>query len=257
MADGKWDISSLITTSARTLYLRNGATATTPITAYTTFAVPRRPVAPSTPIFVYNDANYPDRVVLNGLTTDMEYKKSTDTTWSDVTESSVLFDPQMASSVYYVRTKATSQSFASANKSLTLAAIPAAPAVTYNKTTETLTKVSTAMEISFAGGPYTAITATTYNLSEMIDGIPANGTLEVKVRKKATTTAPASLDAVFIIEARIAAMVELLVEPEVIPGPETSVEPAGPETLEEPTGPETLQEPTGPETLETLPEAEI
>ena len=41
---------------------------TSPVTASTLFELPARPSAPTTPVFVYNDASYPGKVILTGLT---------------------------------------------------------------------------------------------------------------------------------------------------------------------------------------------
>lgn len=203
ITDGIWNLSSLITTSDRTLYLRKASTSTTPISAPTLFNIPRRPVAPTTPNFNYNDANYPDKIVFIGLTTDMEYRKSTDANWVDVPASDLVFDPQTTFVTYYVRNKATNDTWASAYWSVGMASMPKAPTIYYDKTTENLTRLGTAYEISFDGGAYTALTSSTYNLSTQIDNIPPNGTLLVHVRRKATTTAPAGQIATLTLNARM------------------------------------------------------
>ena len=273
ITDGTWKLSSLITTSARTIYLRKAATATTPITASTVFKIPRRPVAPSTPKFIYNDVDNPDKIIFSGLTADMEYRRSTDTYWTDAPASGLVFDPQTTSVVYQVRNKATADTWASANRSVTMAAMPKAPTIYYSESTETLTKLGTAYEISFDGGPYTALTSSTYNLSAQIDNIPANGTLLVSVRRRATSTAPAGIVATRIINARQTATAdvpgledELVVAPEIENIPETPPEieniPETPPEVESTpeTAPEVESTPeTAPEaegTPETVPEAE-
>ena len=209
ITDGFWKLSSLITTSARTLYLRKAGTSTTPITASTLFNMPRRPVAPTTPNFAYNDANYPDKIVFTGLTTDMEYRKSTDTNWIDVPASGLVFDPQTTFVTYYVRNKATSDTWASAYRSVGMSSMPKAPTIYYDKTTENLTRLGTAFEISFDGGDYTALTSSTYNLSTQIDNIPVNGTLLVRVRRKATSTAPAGQIATLTLNARTSTVADI------------------------------------------------
>lgn len=208
ITDGNWKLASLITTSPRTLYLRKAATSTAPITAPTVFSIPRRPVAPTTPKFVYNDANNPGKIVLSGVTTNMEYRKSTDTNWSDVPASGLMFDPQIKSVNYRVRNKATTDTWASDYKNVTTVAMPTAPTIYYDKNTETLSKLGTAYEISFNGGAYTSLTATTYNLSAQIDNIPPNGTLLVSVRRRATSSAPAGQIATFTVNARESAVAD-------------------------------------------------
>lgn len=253
ITDGTWKLSSLITTSARTIYLRKAATATTPITASTVFKIPRRPVAPSTPKFIYDDVDNPDKIIFSGLTTDMEYRRSTDTDWTDVPASGLVYDPQTTSVVYQVRNKATADTWASAYRSVTMAAMPKAPTIYYNESTKTLTKLGTAYEISFDGGPYTALTSSTYDLSVQIDNIPANGTLLVSVRRRATSTAPAGVVATRVFNAQQTAAAdvpgfedELVVAPEVENIPETT-----PEGENIP-----VTTPEVESTLETLPEVE-
>ena len=273
ITDGTWKLSSLITTSARTIYLRKAATSTAPITASTVFKIPRRPVAPSTPKFIYNDVDNPDKIIFSGLTTDMEYRRSTDTDWTDVPASGLVYDPQTTSVVYQVRNKATADTWASAYRSVTMAAMPKAPTIYYSESTKTLTKLGTAYEISFDGGPYTALTSSTYDLSAQIDNIPANGTLLVSVRRRATSTAPAGVVATRVFNAQQTAAAdvpgfedELVVAPEVENIPETAPEgenipvttPEVESTLETPPEVEsTLETPPEVESIpETAPEAE-
>lgn len=235
VSDGRWDVSALLGSSNRTLFLRKAATASDPITAKTTLVLPARPKAPTTPVFVYNDEKHPGKVVLNGVTADMQYKTATDTTWTDVaSDAAVVFDIPAASTSYYVRTKSTSETWASANKSLKLASKAAAPTCSYKAATETISGLSSTMEISFDGSAYTAIAAgtTTYCLTEMINNIQANGTLEIKVRRIATATAPASQDKVFTVNARTTPLSETLDLPEVPPMPEDNLVPELPSTPE-------------------------
>lgn len=268
ITDGTWKLSSLITTSARTIYLRKAATTTTPITAYTVFKIPRRPVAPTTPKFIYNDVDNPDKIIFSGLTTDMEYRRSTDTDWTNVPASGLVYDPQTTSVIYYVRNKATTDTWASAYKSVTMTAMPKAPTISYNKSTETLTKLGTAYEISFDGGEYTALTSSTYNLSAQIDNIPSNGALLVSVRRRATSTAPAGLVATLTVYARETTAAdtseledELVVLPEVDEVPEVTPEVEGtPEATPEAEGtpenvPEVQSTPESMAEIEGTPEA--
>lgn len=203
VTNGKWDISSLISTSSKTLYLRKAATSTTPITFYTTFKIPARPSAPSTPAFVYNDANYPGKAVLNGLNAGMQYKKSTDTEWTNVpSDVGIVFDIPATSVTYYVRNKATEQAFISSNKSITLSKAGSAPSCSYSSTTEKITSLSTRMEMKIGNGAYEDVTATTFSTTELIDNITKGSTLTIAIRYKATATAPASLEKVFTLYPR-------------------------------------------------------
>lgn len=203
ITNGKWDISSLISTSSRTLYLRKAATSTTPITSYTTFKIPARPSAPSTPIFVYNDPNYPGKAVLNGLNDGMQYKKSSDTEWINISsDTGIVFDIPTTSVTYYVRNKATEQAFISANKSITLSKAGSTPSCSYNSTTEMITSLSTRMEMKIGSGAYEDVTATTFSTTELIDSLLNGRTLTITIRFKATATAPASLEKVFTLYPR-------------------------------------------------------
>lgn len=254
VTNGSCDISSLITTSARTIYLRKAATATSPVTAYTTFAIPRRPAAPSTPKFVYNDTNNPDKIVFSGLTTDMQYRRSTDTTWIAVPDSGLVYEPQDTAIVYYVRKIATNDTWASAYKTITMVAMPAAPSISYNESTEVLSKLGTAYEISFDGGAYTALTSSTYNLSGLIDNIAPSGTLEVNVRKKASASAPAGHNTTIIINARILQFQQI--EEDVVLPPEHEADVVLPPEHEEDTEsfPEHKEGSSTPSEVELIPE---
>lgn len=203
--NGNFDISKIITTSAKTVNIRKAGTNTTPITHYTAFSIPARLQAPTTPAFLYNDESHYDKAVLSGVTSDMEYKISNDTSWTSVGNDDVVIDIPNASTTYYVRYKATSENFASQNKSITLSKSATAPTPAYNSTTENITGLSSTMEISYNGSEYTAIEAgvTYLNMSERINELTEM--LTVNIRKTATSTAPASANKTITIYPRLAA----------------------------------------------------
>lgn len=202
VTNGSWDISSLLSTSSKTLYLRYAATNTTPITNYTAFSIAARPSAPSTVSFVYNDERYPEKAVLSGATSAMQYKMDTDDEWTNITGEEIVFDIPSSATKYYIRTKSTADSWSSANKALTLAKRKSAPSCSYSASTELISNLKTTMEISIDGGSYTPVEATTYDMSSLVDTLTGEETLEVRVRVKATTTAPASVEKILTIGAR-------------------------------------------------------
>ena len=75
VTNGIWDISTRIKSTPVTIYLRWAATDTAPASAYSTFSIPARPAAPSTPKFIYNDSQHPGNAVLSGLSNGMQYRR--------------------------------------------------------------------------------------------------------------------------------------------------------------------------------------
>jgi hypothetical protein len=193
VVNGEMSISSFISTTAKIINIRKAETSVAPLTDYTTFSLPARVSAPSAPIFVYNDSSNYDMAVLTGIADTMEYKLSTETIWTSVSGTSAAFDIPTANLTYQVRFKATSGSFCSSVKSLTLSKAGNAPSSTYNTATKTLSGVSTAMEISVDDGAYFNSTGTTYNLTSILDMYAPGSIVTVNIRTRATTTAPASL----------------------------------------------------------------
>jgi hypothetical protein len=216
LVNSEFDIYSLISTSAnRTFYIRTAKTSLVPATATTQIAVSKRPVAPTAPVIVYNDANYPEQAVLTGVTSGMEYRVSTDTIWTSGTGSDVVFSIPAANATYYVRYKgAGSTTPASANKSLTLSKRAAAPSVTLNITEDTVGSLTTAMEISLDGTNFTAVAAATtgYDVSALIDAT-STGVTVFYVRKFATATAPASIAKEILLYPRLSAPTGIMYNP--------------------------------------------
>ena len=204
--NGSFDISEMISTTNKTVSIRKAATETAPVTAYTTFSIPARPAKPKSAAFVYNDANHYDQAVLTGVSYDAEYKLSSASDWTGVADDNIVFDIPDSNTKYNVRYKATPESFASSDDSITLSKRGTAPTSAYSTTTEIITKLTSAMEISYNSGEYTAIPAevTSLDMSEIIDKLSANETMTVKIRKSATSDDPASLDKIFILYPRLA-----------------------------------------------------
>lgn len=76
--NGEFDISNIVTGSNKVINIRKSATSDAPITNYTTLNLPARKAAPTMPCFVYNNINYYDKAVLTNVSSDMEYKLSSD-----------------------------------------------------------------------------------------------------------------------------------------------------------------------------------
>lgn len=222
VTNGVWDISSLLSTSSRTLYLRYAETATTPISNYTTFELTARPKAPTSPIFVYDDSDHPEQVVLTGVDSNMQYQIVGDTGWINITDEQLIFDVPDASVKYYIRTKSTAENWASANKSLTLSKRASAPSCTYNSSTETISGLRTTMEMSIDGAPYESVSGTTYDVSYLIDSLSGGETIEIKVRTKATSTAPASKDKIITLNSRTLEVSDFVEEVETGTGTDAS-----------------------------------
>ena len=165
ISNGTFNIASNIGSSIKKIYLRKSATSTSPVTAPTLFELPARPSAPTTPVFVYNDASYPGKVILTGLTSNMQYRKSSDANWINVGGNTTIVFDISSSGTYYVREKATTQSFASYNKSITLYKPGNAPSCNYNSSTELITSLNTSMEMKIGNGQYMPVTDTTFSAS--------------------------------------------------------------------------------------------
>lgn len=203
--NGCFDISKLIASSSITINIRKAKTATTPITNHTAFNIPKRLGYPASPAFSYNDANHYGKAVLTGVTPEMEYREQNDTSWTSVGDDDIVIDIPDANKAYYVRYKATSENFASQNKSILLRKISAGPAPAYNSTTETITNISSAMEISYNGSEYIPIEkgVSSLDLSDTITEL--TDVLTVNVRYSATAVAPASAAKSILIYPRLAA----------------------------------------------------
>ena len=201
--NGNFDISGIATSTSKTINIRKAATADEPITNYTTLILSARKAAPAAPAFVYNNINYYDKAVLTGVTSDMEYKASSDTSWTAIGNDDMVIDIPVANTTFYIRYKSTTDEFASQNRSVTLSKRATAPTSTYNTATETITGLTTAMEISYNSSEYVAVEATSINMSEVIDELTE--ALTVNIRKSATATLPASANKIITIYPRLTA----------------------------------------------------
>jgi hypothetical protein len=193
VTNGNFDLSSIISTSSKVINIRKAETESSPVTHYTTFSLPARSTAPSTPAFTYNNpANY-GMAVLSGINDTMEYCLSTSSTWTPITTETIVFEIPEANQTYYVRYKSTSTTFASRNRSITLSKSGNAPGSSYNTTTETISSLSTSYEISLNGGAYSSCTASTMLMTDYINSNTPGSILIVSIRTSATSSQPASL----------------------------------------------------------------
>lgn len=167
---------------------------------------------------------------MSSVTTAMEYRKSTDTTWTAIlSENGIILDIPFSATTYYVRYKSTEQAFSSANKSITLAKAGTAPRCSYNSKTEIISSLTTKMEIKIGDADYLPVTETTFSVANLIDSIPSGATNTIRIRYMATTTAPASIDWVLTINLRVNTQAEeeslgivdtLPLSPEILDGTE-------------------------------------
>ncbi|WP_143191889.1 DUF4073 domain-containing protein, partial [Paenibacillus sp. P46E] len=155
-ANGKLAIdSSWLGTPLSIVKKGNGST-TTDSTAQT-LNVPSRPAAPSSVGKTNETAVNANDGSLTNVSTAMEYKKGSAGAWSDVTGTSVT---GLSPDTYYVRTKSTPTTFASAPVQVTVGAYMATPEITpaavIDYTAEQLTGLTANGSYTVNGNPVTA-----------------------------------------------------------------------------------------------------
>ncbi len=204
VTNNRWDISRLIYSYEKTIYIRKAETASSPISGATKILLPARAANPSDLAFDYsNSAN--GKVVLNGATLDMQYKKSNDVDWTDFTSNQdFVFELPSRSVSYQVRTRATDHSFASYYKGISLQGMASAPNCSYNPTTEVIAYLANTMEVKIGNGAYAPATEKTFSTSNLIDNLAAGDSVTVSIRKAPTQTTPVGQDRVFTLYARSA-----------------------------------------------------
>ncbi|MNO24362.1 Endo-1,4-beta-xylanase A precursor [compost metagenome] len=125
-ADGKLAMDSSWLGTSLSIVKKGDGSTTTDSTAQT-LNVPSRPAAPSSVGKTNETAVNANNGSLTNVTAAMEYKKGTTGAWSDVTGTSVT---GLAPDTYYIRTKATTTTFASASVQVTVGAFTATPETT-------------------------------------------------------------------------------------------------------------------------------
>lgn len=202
-----FSIKSLISSTAdKLLSIRAVGSDTVQATDAWQVTLPKRPAAPTTCAFTYNDASYPDKAVLNGVSSDMEYQVKGAATWTALTGPQKVFDLPKNATTYYFRLKSTASSFASLNKTVTLYAPATAPTNALNMTTEKLT-ISSTMEYRIDNGTYMKMPSgeTALLVTDYINALSGSATKKITFRYAATATKPASLEKTITLVARRAA----------------------------------------------------
>ena len=171
-----------------------------------------RPAAPTTPTFVYNDANHPGQAVLTGVDSTMEYRLQSDYDgWASITGDSVVFALPSEDTQYYVH-YASPESKAVA---LTLKMTPAAPSVSLDTTTELFSGLDTTMEMKVNDGDYFNVTdaVITAGATSYIDAISAGDTATVDIRVRASEVSPQGPATTVTLYPRVAAPTGLSYDP--------------------------------------------
>lgn len=166
---------------------------------------------PETPVISFDKSN-PDNYILSGIDSTMEYRKGTETEWTECPDNEVFIPvPETTSDVVHVRYKATDSSEASQSKSINIPARETAPDVDYTYLQQEV-KVTSDMEYSVDEGEYRDVTDKMINdgeLYEIIDNIPQGGTATLRIRNKATSLKPASKCKEIVLYPKGAALTDL------------------------------------------------
>ena len=201
----EFDISKILSNTASVnLYIRKAATATEPATAAVKIVLVKRPASPNVQASAVNP-EYPEKIVVTGFNSTMEYKKSTDTTWTRCDNSGkMVFDIPQSNITYTFRYFSCDSSTPnSITRNVTINRRGAAPSVRY--VNETVSQMKNTMEYRISGeSEYTPVKAnnSTYKLTSIIDAIPAGETRIFYIRTKAAGTIPASVDKEIVLKAR-------------------------------------------------------
>jgi len=197
VADGSGQITinnSWISTTLSIVKIGNGTTTTD--SSAQTLVIPSRPAAPT-------EIGKTDEILsgahdgtLTNVTDQMEYKKDINGAWTAIANTTVT---GLEPSTYYVRTKATSSTFASSETPVTVgssASIPAAPNVTADDQNNTIIGLNTSMEYQIDNGTFIHFNgSTTPDLS---------GEHTVKVRLAANGSVPAGTETTLQFTANLA-----------------------------------------------------
>jgi hypothetical protein len=172
-------------TNDLTMQIRVKATTTEPASLATDLAIQRRPATPSE-----NDVKF-DGISETVLVDDtLEYRMGTTGDFTSVSdgETFIPVDVAEASHSYQIKVKATDTTFASAARTITVPARPAAPTAVYDIINDRITGVTTAMEFSLDDGEtWTDCSGTI--LDRSIFGYEE---IVVQLRIRATDKAPVS-----------------------------------------------------------------
>ena len=193
--DGMFQLKNLISSSARELFIRESATAERPFSASAKITIPGRRKAPQGVVFAYDDINTPEtQVLLQGITTSMEYKLSNETEWHPVTGETMLFDIPQKAVTYYIREKATENDFVSSNASVALRTYQSAPGCYIDANIEAIRSVATTMEYRIPGQEFSAINSTAnIDVSGIANQLSSDETYVMEFRYKRRTGYPVGI----------------------------------------------------------------
>lgn len=175
--------------------------------------------APATPKIEF-DASHPDVYMLRGVDSSMEYicvenpyAKEAVSEWTPCAGAEVALTPENKEYFCMVRYKATASHSESQLVTMKVPALRSAPSLTYDKKTETLSKLSTEMEYRVGDGSYKPVTEAFINggISEILDQITED-TVDLKVRY-AAVNAPASAEEAIPLLKRLDAPVQVTLDP--------------------------------------------
>ncbi|OMF12901.1 hypothetical protein BK131_16815 [Paenibacillus amylolyticus] len=197
VADGSGQITinnSWIGTTLSIVKTGNGTTTTDSLAQ--TLVIPSRPAAPTEIGKTDETLSGAHDGTLTNVTDQMEYKKDINGAWTAIANTTVT---GLEPNTYYVRTKATTSTFASSETSVSVgssASIPAAPNVTADDQNNTIIGLNTSMEYQIDNGAYTL-----FNGSNTPD---LSGEHTVKVRVAANGFVPAGTEKTLQFTANLA-----------------------------------------------------
>lgn len=199
VVNGKMNVASIASISKEvTLDLRQASSSHAPIGAITKITLPKVLPAPTAAKFVYNISSNIENAVLINVPENMEYRESGKEWISGNSKGNEIKLPQRTVAQYYVRVKATDNSFPSKQQSLQMFGKVGEPEVTYNSTTEMLSGIKNTMEYSINGAGYIKIgSQTALDLSSIIDSIKQGEITTLTVRTMPAEKYPVSKEKVY------------------------------------------------------------
>lgn len=201
LKNGSFSISSLISTSSdKVLSIRTAPATGSQMSDAWTVTLPAKPKTPTDCKFIYNDVDNIGKAVFVGTSSDWEYQISGDKTWTPCISNQMIFELPEDNKTFYVRVKATDTAFASNKKTLTLYAPGTAPSASLSTSKETIS-VNNKMEYKIDDGEYISVSdeMKSMPMSDYIDSISGEDSLQFTFRYKNTETRPSSKEKVVTI----------------------------------------------------------
>ena len=198
-SDGSFDISGLITSADRTLYVRESGGA-----SHASITILGRPEAPESVSLIYNHPNHTYMAVLTGLNESMEFRLITAQQWTRFTGENPVFN---LGATVQVRYSATESAFVSAITELRALSRSIGVPIGLDRSTQRLTGVTTSHEwhiwrpnISIGLVPFEPVTDEVLEglmhgetISDLIDTIESGERIHLRFRLAATRDTPSSL----------------------------------------------------------------